>query len=98
MLCVLAKKKVITKYNDLITQVFGENPETSLSGWEELRPMKDVQRKRLQTKIRELGRGRECPPNIHDGTFLRKELIVNKHLIAFHYFSKKLHQRYLTVF
>ena len=52
MLCVLAKKKVINKYNDLITQVFGENPETSLSGWEELRPMKDVQRKRLQTKIR----------------------------------------------
>ena len=55
MLCVLAKKKVITKYNDLIIQVFGENPETSLPGWEELRPMKDVQRERLQTKIRELG-------------------------------------------
>ena len=35
MLCVLAKKKVINKYNDLITQVFGENPETSLSGWGE---------------------------------------------------------------
>lgn len=98
MLCVLAQKKVITKYNDLIIQVFGENPETSLAGWEELRPMKDVQRKRLQTKIRELGRGGECPPYIHDGTFLRKELIVNQHLIAFHYFSKKLHQRCLTVF
>ena len=28
ILCVLAKKKVIAKYNDLIVQVFDENSET----------------------------------------------------------------------